>query len=84
MSLHWLVFLRKVNKRYFSEAMDIDEEYTPRISKKKNIGKEGQQLVQVKKTKGKKKQMKIKGLAFEIQEYTFAKILEGATNNYKS
>ena len=41
-------------------------------------------LVHVTKDKGKKNQMKVKVATFEIQEYTFDKILEGATDRYKS
>ena len=46
--------------------MDIDEEDTAKTPKKQNIEKAGQQLAQVTKAKGKKKQMKIKGPTFEI------------------
>ena len=64
--------------------MDTEEEDTIRTPNKQKIDKAGQQLVQGTKAKGKKKQMKIKGPTFEIQEYTFDKILEGATDKYKS
>ena len=50
---------------------------------KKNIEKAGK-LVQVTKDRGKKKQMKVKGPAFEIQEYTFDNIPEGDAYKYKS
>ena len=63
--------------------MDTEEKDTARTPKNKKIEKAGQ-LVHVAKGKGKKKQMKVKGQAFEIQEYTFDKILEGATYRYKS
>ena len=64
--------------------MDTKEEDTTRTPKKQNIEKGGKQIVQGTKSKGKKKQMKRKGLAFEIQEYTSDKIPKGATNKYKS
>ena len=53
MSLHWLVFSEKVNKRDLLEAMDVDEEDTARTPRKQKINKTGK-LVQVTKAKGKK------------------------------
>ena len=63
--------------------MDIDEEDTTRTPKKQKIEKTGQ-LVPITKAKGRKKHVKVKGPAFEIQEYTFDNIREGAGNKYKS
>ena len=63
--------------------MDSEEEDTSRAHKNK-ILKKSRQLVHATKDKGKKKQMKVKGPTFEIQEYTFDKILEGAIDRYKS
>ena len=62
--------------------MDIDEEDTTRTPKKKNIEK-ARQLVLVTKYKGRNKHVKVKGPAFEIQEYTFDNVLEGTADKYK-
>ena len=64
--------------------MDTKEEETSRTPKKQKIEKERQQLVQVTKPKWKNKETKIKGPSFEIHEYTFDKVSEGATYKYKS
>ena len=63
--------------------MDIDEEDTARTPKKKNIEK-AWQLVPIKKAKGRNKYVKVKGPAFEIQEYTFDNIPVGTVDKYKS
>ena len=58
-------FFEKVNKREYSEAMDVDEEDTSIKPKKLKVEKTGK-LVWVAKAKGRKKPMKVKGPAFEI------------------
>ena len=61
--------------------MDIDEVDTVGTTKKKNIEKAGQ-LVPATKAKGRKKHVKVKGPAFEIQEYAFDNIPEGTADKY--
>ena len=63
--------------------MDTKEDDTSRTPKKRKVEKAAKR-VQVTNGKSKKKQMKVKGPTFEIQEYTFDKIPEGATDRYKS
>ena len=63
--------------------MDIDEEdiaKTPKKLKTEELGK----LVLIAKAKGKKKTLKVKGLDFEVQEYTFNSVPKEVVNRYKS
>ena len=41
-------------------------------------------MVKVTKTEGKKKQMKVKGPAFEVKEYVFSKTSKGSTDQFKT
>ena len=59
------------NKRDFSDSMDTEEEDTTNTPKKQKLDDVGK-LVQVAGGKGKKKQLKVKGPAFEVQEYEFS------------
>ena len=40
--------------------------------------------MKVTKTEGKKRKMKVKGLAFEINQYDFSTTLEGSTDKFKT
>ena len=71
------------NKRTFSDAMETEHEDNTTTSKKKKIHVEGE-VVKVKKTKGNKKQMKVKVPAFEIKEYSFSKNHEEYTTQFKT
>ena len=59
------------NKRDFYDVMDIEEEDTTNKPKKHKLDDVGN-LVHVAGGKGKKKKVKVKGPAFEVQEYEFA------------
>ena len=66
--------LRKVKntgKRTHSEAMETEEEENSETSKRQKTEYEGK-LVEVNEADNKKGKGKVKGLAFEIQEYGFS------------
>ena len=71
------------NKRDFSDVMDTKEKDTTNTPKKQKLDDAGQ-LVQGASEKGKKKQVKVKGPTFEVQEYDFSQTPEGSTNKYRS
>ena len=54
-----------------------------KTSKRQKIEVEGE-LVEVPNTEGKKKQMKVKGPAFEVKEYDFFETNEGSTDQFKT
>ena len=41
-------------------------------------------MVKATKTEGKKKQMKVKGPAFEVKEFVFSQASKGSTNQFKT
>ena len=59
------------NKRDFYDVMDTKEEDKSNTQKKQNL-EEARKLVHAAGGKGKKKQVKIKGPTFEVQEYEFS------------
>ena len=62
-------YSKKTNKHDFFDAMDTEEEATTRTPKKQKV-EETWKLVKITEVKGKnKKQMKVKGPAFEVKEY---------------
>ena len=71
------------NKRDFSDVMDTEEEDTTNTPKKQNLD-DARNLVWVAGGKGNKKQLKVKGPAFEVQEYEFSQTPEGSTTRYRS
>ena len=71
------------NKRDFSDVMDTEEEDATNTPKKQKLD-DARKLVHVAGGKGKKKQLKVKGPAFEVQEYEFSQTPKGSTNIYKS
>ena len=70
-------------KRNFSDAMKTEGGEISEIDKRQKIDAKGA-LVKVVKTESKKKQVKIKGPTFEVQQHEFLEVLETPTNNFKS
>ena len=60
-----------IGQRNFLDAMETEEEGSSETTKQQNIEVEGE-LVEVVRTETKKKQVKIKGPAFEMQQYEFS------------
>ena len=81
--IHIATNLEAMGKRNFSNAMETKEEEISEIAKRQNIEAEGE-LVEVFKSKSKKGKVKVKGLAFEVNEYAFSEVPEASTDKFKS
>ena len=73
----------KTNKRDLYDAMDREEKGATRTPTKKKIEETGQ-LVQVTEVKGKKNQMNIKCLTFQVKEYAFSETPIDSTSQFSS
>ena len=69
-------------KRDFSDTIETEEEGILETAKNQNIEAEGE-LVQVVKTKIKKRKVKIKRPTFEMQQYEFLEVPDTSTNKFK-
>ena len=72
----------RTNKKYFSDAMDTEEEDTSRTPKNPRIEVEGQ-LVQTTEEDIGKKNMKVTGHTFEVREYAFVDTPADSTSQFK-
>ena len=63
--------------------METEEEQRLETTKRQNIDVEGQ-LVEVTEPEVKKKQGKVKGPTFQVQEYEFSKVPKTPSDNIKS
>ena len=75
--------LEMTGKRNSLDAMEIKEEGSSEVAKRQKIEAEGES-VEVVKIESNKKQLKIKGPAFEVQEYKFLEVPETSTDKFKS
>ena len=74
---------KRTNKKYFSDAMDTEEEDTAQIPKNQKVEQEDK-MVKATEGKGKKKHMKVKGPAFEIKECPFSDTPKDSTSQFKT
>ena len=77
------IVFQQFNKRDLFDVMDIEEDDTTNTPKKQKLD-EVENLVQKDRGKGKKKQVKVKGPTFEVQEQDFTQTPKVSTNGYKS
>ena len=63
--------------------MKIEGEEISEIAKRQKIEVEGE-LVEVVKTESKKKQGKVKGPSFEVQQYKFSEVPKASSDKFKS
>ena len=63
--------------------MEIEEEVSSKTNKIRKIEVEGE-LVEVVKTEAQKKQVKVKGPIFEMQQYEFSEVPQTSTDRFKS
>ena len=71
-------------KRTFSEAMETKEEEASSDTNKRHKVETKRYLVEFVKAEAQKKQVKIKGPVFEMQQYEFSEVSQTSTDRFRS